>query len=557
MKKKVLNLFMLGLVAFMPAIMLSSCGDDKDEPVEPENPENPDNPEPPDTPIATDVVMETTWEAYYFKPNYNDDPAKPDYGNYYIELLKGKAGMEGMHSYPLNEGDYILCLDFAAAHSADHHNPVLPEGSYRGVSAFDTDVNTDKTFSLVNTMALYNLGLTDDGATRIKYIKFKSGTIDVKHTAAGYSFDCHFKGQSDDTDWHFTFEGAVDIEDQSAIDDNEWGFVADINVAPKLVTKAVFDYSDKGYTNIMLRCFDADITYDGLHVSAPGNKLQFELCVPFGGDIVGTHKAGSYNIVGSFTKGERFGAGALGSYCERVMDNLNVRYALVTEGTLTITKADGDNYHIVADCKTPEGRPVKMDYTGPVKNHEKREYPTTNLNADVAFNAKACTDIQYFGDYYENGTFNYVFFLADENNIVAVDMLAATGGTTALPVGTYTIGDDKKAGSALVGSATEESITPSAYVRYDGNNTMTDYAVFKAGSITITREGEMYTFVYDFKDSVDGNAHRIHGSVTTALPVINDATQPASGPALLRARKGTFHAPNGKYVAPVHLLHRR
>ena len=129
-------------------LLSTSCKSDDPQPVPPPGPGE-----------AIEVRLEKTWEAYYFEPNYNNDPSRPTYSNYFVELAQGNVGTDGFLSYPMTEGEYILDLDLnVPGLSNTPDEPMLPAGTYTPVSRTDTDADIDFTFSLVNTMLIKNIG---------------------------------------------------------------------------------------------------------------------------------------------------------------------------------------------------------------------------------------------------------------------------------------------------------------------------------------------------------------------------------------------------------------
>lgn len=492
---------------------LSSCSDDKSG--EPDMPVNPD-PSP-----ATEIEMEKAWEAYYFLPY----PA--EYGNYYIELAKGEVGMSGYLSFPANAGDYLLCLDLNAGLDPDHANPVLPEGTYRAKSG--SAASGDKTFSLGNTLAIYNAGKLADGQSQIKYIKFSDGTVTVKHnTGGGYTLDCVFS-DAEKAEWKFTYSGEIPFEDKSGINDDEWGFTSNVDMTAKKASYAFYDDAEeKGCNNWIVRFFDVDIlTSDGIHPNTVGHKLQMSLyTAPGTTGLEGTYTVSSEPKAGAFIPGERWGLSAAGSYVEKVCDDYQVRYCCINGGTITFVKNSDGTYNVDANLTTPEGKTVKMTYSGAIDDIAQQENYSSTLTSDVEMVPSACTGIDYYGDYYGTGTVNYGVYLANSTELMLFDFIAASGDATTLPTGTFTVSKDVAAGTLAPGSVEGNEIAPTAYVRFNetGENILA-YAPVAAGQLTISREGSMYTFTFDLEDDVTSAPHRISGTVTCTLPAISDKTQ--------------------------------
>lgn len=495
-------------VFFMTAGMLTSCNDD-------------DNPGgfPPDTDKTT-VSLTDYWECYYFLP------ATYDYGNYFFQLRTGEVGTDGYKSYPLNPGDYILDIDIYHALDPDHHNPVLPEGRYHATESHQND--HDMVFTLQNTIAIYNVESLDNGQSRFRYIRFSDGTIDVKHTSDGkYILDCNFLAKEDGSEWHFTYEGELPFEDQSGIDDEDWwGFEGSTQFTAKKANYNYYDESEElGADNYIMRFFDTEnTTLDQCHVNEKGNKIQLNIYTAHNAGIAGTYTIRDSRTPGSCLPGERFGAGAVGSYVERVREDYSVRYALISEGTVTITEGASGAYNVTINGKTPEGADVKMTYAGVIEDISDLAPIYSTLESDIVVTPTACTEANYYGDYYENGTVNYGFYLANEEELLVFDILAASGTPDELPTGTFTISDTNEAGSMLRGSIEGSSIIPTAYVKFGADQDVVAFAPIAGGSLTISKSGDTYTFSFSLDDDADP-AHKITGSVSCPVPELNDYTE--------------------------------
>ncbi len=288
------------------------------------------------------------------------------------------------------------------------------------------------------------------------------------------------------------------------------------------------DAEEKGCNNWIVRFFDVDIlTSDGIHPNTVGHKLQMSLyAAPGTTGLEGTYTVSSEPKAGAFIPGERWGLSAAGSYVEKVCDDYQVRYCCINGGTITFVKNSDGTYNVDANLTTPEGKTVKMTYSGAIDDIAQQENYSSTLTSDVEMVPSACTGIDYYGDYYGTGTVNYGVYLANSTELMLFDFIAASGDATTLPTGTFTVSKDVAAGTLAPGSVEGNEIAPTAYVRFNetGENILA-YAPVAAGQLTISREGSMYTFTFDLEDDVTSAPHRISGTVTCTLPAISDKTQ--------------------------------
>lgn len=505
---KALSYLSLVTLSLLPAMTIfSSCSDD----------------EPSETPLppTENVTMRNALDCYYFLPIYKD------YGNYYFELASGEVGYVGIRPYPLNPGDYILCLDMNAPLDPDHHNPTLPAATYNPTLSGADD--HDYTFTLSNTMAVYNQEATDDGQYRIKYILFSDGKVNVEHNSDGtYRLTCDFTEKDTGKPWHFTYEGELPFEDQSAIEDEDWwGFEGDTDFTAQKANIHYYDDSETlGVDNYIIRLFESNMTTsDGTHQNDVGNKAQISLYATHGGGLAGTYIVNESSAPGSAQPGKRFASMASGSFIERVREDYSVRYALMTEGTITITQASEEIYNVTIDAKTPEGASVKVTYRGKIEDITDNAPVASTLTADVNFTPTECTSADFYGDYFGNGTVNYGMSLANDTELIVFDFIAASGDANELPTGTFTVSSSEEAGSLAPGYIDGGSIIPTAYVVYDETATdATGYAPVAGGSLTISKSGSLYTFTFDLLDDANP-AHKIYGTVTCTVPTLTDHTK--------------------------------
>ena len=449
---------------------------------------------------------------------YFGDFWKEGYANYYFELASGEVGMAGeVTVVPMNPGDYILSLDLWGAICADHTQPLLPEGVYTASNG-----RKNGAFDLKNTIAVFNKEQVGD-RFRIENIRFADGTVTVEHTAGGYDIRAELVTETGD-EYVFTYAGAVAMADWSGDEQTQWEIGCDVTVAPTSVTKKKWE--DAEGDNYYLRCFDTEITDDGLHCKTPGTKLQICLWVERDADFAGTFRVGERKVPGCISAGERFGMGAVDTYCERVMPDMSLRYCLITDGTLRIVHNADDTYTFDADFTTKDGFTAKGRWTLPVEEFTKRESPQTTLTEDVVFNPTQCSEIRYFGDYYETGTSNYSVFLADEDEVIGFDLCAPADDGTVFPTGRFTIADTYAANTLIPGALSATDATPSCYVRYNpATGDAMAMAPIVGGTLTVTESGGRYTFSYELYDDYNRadaslRPHKISGTWTGTLPRI-------------------------------------
>ena len=442
------------------------------------------------------------------------------YGNYYFELASGEVGwVSEIATAPMNPGDYIVSFDLWGALSEDHTRPIVPEGVYTA-----SEERADGTFILSHTLAIYNSEQVGE-QVRIEEIRFTDGTVTVKHVAEGYDIRAHFETAAGQT-YDFSYVGAVEMTDWSDDEKETWEIGHDVTMAPIAVTKAKWE--DPEGDNYYIRCFDAEISDDGLHCATTGTKLQISLYVEQGADLVGTFPVGSNKVPGEVVPGERWAMEAYGSYCEQILPNLKVKYCVIKGGSVTIAHNEDDTYTFDVDFTTADGYAVTGHWTLPIEEFVVRESPQTTLTEDVVFDAQQCSEIRYFGDAYDTETSNYTLFLdsADGSERLGLDLCAPKDDGTHFPTGTFTVATTCEAFTLIPGNIGSETADLSCYIRYAPTGDAVAAAPIVGGTLTVTEDEEgVYTFEYELYDDYNRadetlQPHRISGSWSGTLPEI-------------------------------------
>lgn len=502
-KLKHLGKMMLLLPLAALALTATSCDDDNDSP----------------TPGITETVklnfVEATPDCFYFIPYLQQ------HGNYYIELATGPIGYSGIMAYPLNEGDYILAMDLYSWADADHKNPTIPGGIYTPTN--NPNDEHDLTFSLTNTMLIYNAGKNEDGLSIVRFTKFTDGFIELSTNSDGtYTLNATLTGE-DNKEYELSFGGPIEVLDMSAIEDEDWwGFSGNTEFTAKKSNYVYYDDSQtKGVDTYYLRLFESDkITGDYNHPNDQSNKINLCLYTQHDKGLAGTYTVRAEETAGSCYPGQRFAATATDSYVERITADWTPRYALISEGNITITENNG-TYSVTVDCKTPEGTTVKATYTGQIENITGKAPSYSTLESDITVTPTQCSFVDYYGEY--NGVYPFSVALANDTEVLFFDFVASSGSLTELPTGTYTINGTEDAGALIAGRVEDGLMYCTSYVKYNSDATeVVASTPASNGTLTITRSGDKYTFTFDLEDDAQPTRHTIKGSCAVTLPEFNN-----------------------------------
>lgn len=352
------------LMALAATFTMFSCDD-------PDNVETPKDPEGDNSggEIVDDgsIVLNRCVGGIYFGDFWDEG-----YADYYFLLTNDTqiGQTEQGFDVPTTPGCWLLSIDIWGAISADHTNPIVPEGTYtlgdkRGMNVLTSEF----------TIATQNEEKVGD-LYRITDHIFSAGTVVVTHTDKGCKVVANLTTTQGE-EMKFSFEGEIVLEDKS--NDEEYNPELDGNVTIEPTYARTYLYSS--YENCdrhVLMLFTSDnLTYDNLHVNEPGMKLQLSLFTEPGAGLAGNYVEGTLGdgdiLVkepGVFYPGRMYGAStALGSFLERVNEDLSVEYAVLKEGTLSIT-ANADGTHtIVGEFLSGNEGTISCEWTGVIVPH--------------------------------------------------------------------------------------------------------------------------------------------------------------------------------------------
>ena len=500
---------------------LTSCSSDDDD----ANEDVPEEIVPPTTPA---VALNKYCDGIYFG-NFWDE----GYADYYFILTNSSSigYLPDGTIVPQDEGGYVLFCDLWSAISEDHTNPVLPEGTYTANKG-----RKNGTFNLDLTWATMTYEKVGDKG-KIKNILFQDGTLVVKHEGNNYNISATFM-TVDGENISFSYVGPMKFSDKS--DDVKTDNHIRQDLTPDFVKVTNQFFSEKEtYDNYLIRLFTTErVTDDGLYPYGEGIKLQLDICAPKGGEIAGTYKIGdkSHLKAGDLYPGVWLGQQSLGTFCMQTDAKMNAKFCAIKSGTAKITKNADGTYTIVCNFVDTDGHSIKSDWTGNIEEYARVESVQSTLVEDVEFCAIQCSEIGYFGDYYQNGKVNYNLIFANEDELLAIDLVADGGDNVNFPTGVFKVGKDVDQQSVLPGKIEAESANPTCYVKYvekNGELVAGDVAPVMNGKLEVNKNGDVYTFKFDFLDDANRadpslKAHRIYGVWEGVLPVIKDYTQPAA-----------------------------
>ncbi len=323
--------------------------------------------EEPEPPKDDTIVLTSCAGGIYFGDFWDEG-----YGDYYFLLTNDtKIGQtEQGFDVPMTPGCWLLYIDVWGALSEDHTNPIVPEGTYT--------LGEDRGMNVLTagfTLASENVEKVGE-QYRIVDHYFSDGTVVVTHTESGYKVEASFM-TTDGKNLKFRFEGAIALEDKS--DDEEYNpeLDGDVTIEPAIARTYLYDTYGNCDRHVLMLFTSDNLTYDNIHVNEPGMKLQLSLFTEPGAGLAGNYIEGTLGdgdiLVkepGVFYPGRMYGATtALGSFLERVNQDLSVEYAVLKEGTLSITENADNTHTIVGEFISGNGNTISCNWTGVIEPH--------------------------------------------------------------------------------------------------------------------------------------------------------------------------------------------
>lgn len=272
----------------------------------------------------------------------------------------------------------------------------------------------------------------------------------------------------------------------------------------------------------------------------------------------GTYTVSDSNEAGTVEPGFIF-MDVFGSYVIKYDKNgKSEKIALVESGNVKVGHTQ-TGYTITANLVSDSETSIALSYTSELNFDDESsnggvdDDNSTTLTEDISFSFAEDAEIEigYYGDYYKNSTDNWMIFIEDDNNGIAVEInTAKTGFSTKFPFpenGQYNLNSDYGIGM-LPGVIDEEGyLTGTFYYVPAGNDGVSDYAMAIDGTIKYSKDGEYDVLKIEILDS---KYHLVSAEWKGVMPEAIDATEEAAlatkSAAKVRLAKKTVKKPAQK-----------
>lgn len=428
----------------------------------------------------------------------------------------------------MDGGSYYAFDLYTASAPENPDNPLPAAGTY---VLGEQGATADMTFAPDHTQALRT---SVDGEV-VFDVGFTEGTLIISYDGGVMLAEASL---TDETGMrhYLTYSGNPDYDNASGGSGGETVLNQDIDMEASQGAAVYVSGEEGGLMEVQLTFTDMEVDFFG-YVVPPGSILNVDVFMHY--DESGNIATGDYTLAGSsvpeamsINPGEYFNymgvTLTMGTYISYIDESENVFEGLISDGEMKVSGEPG-NYTVECSFVTAEGYSVECSYNGAL---EVTGFPGpySTLTGDYTLDLDdASGTAQFWGDYYENGTGNWIV------------VLESTAGKDVVQLEVITEDTDFSAGLATAvytPSVDPENPAPGEYVTgyLDGDYLMgTNYmetleglivgcAPAVSGDLSITNNGDdTYTISFAFTDDL---GHVWDGEWTGILDFSNRSYAP-------------------------------
>lgn len=347
-----------------------------------------------------------------------------------------RYGMEGEHNYytilsdmeydggAMPGGSYYAFDLYNASAPENQDNPLPAAGTYvLGEPGFTADM----TFAPDNTEALrtsadgedvFDVGFTEGALT----ISYDGGVMLAEASLTDENGMRHY----------LTYVGTPEYDNASGGNGGDAVLDRDIDMEASQGAAVYVSGEEGGLMEVQLTFTDMEVDFFG-YVVPPGSILNVDVFMHY--DESGNIATGKYTLVGSDVSmpeamsiypGEYLDymgvTMAMGTYVTYIDESENVFEGLVVDGEMTVSGQPG-SYAVTCTFTTAEGYSVECSYNGAL---EVTGFPGpySTLTDDYTLDLEGASgSAQFWGDYYGNGTGNWIVVLESAMDVVQLELI--------------------------------------------------------------------------------------------------------------------------------------
>lgn len=322
----------------------------------------------------------------------------------------------------MDGGSYYAFDLYTASAPENPDNPLPAAGTY---VLGEQGATADMTFAPDHTQALRT---SVDGEV-VFDVGFTEGTLIISYDGGVMHAEASL---TDETGMrhYLTYSGNPDYDNASGGNGGETVLNQDIDMEASQGAAVYVSGEEGGLMEVQLTFTDMEVDFFG-YVVPPGSILNVDVFMHY--DESGNIATGDYTLAGSsvpeamsINPGEYFNymgvTLTMGTYISYIDESENVFEGLISDGEMKVSGEPG-NYTVECSFVTAEGYSVECSYNGAL---EVTGFPGpySTLTDDYTLDLEGASgSAQFWGDYYGNGTGNWIVVLESATDVVQLELI--------------------------------------------------------------------------------------------------------------------------------------
>ena len=322
----------------------------------------------------------------------------------------------------MDGGSYYAFDLYTASAPENPDNPLPAAGTY---VLGEQGATADMTFAPDHTQALRT---SVDGEV-VFDVGFTEGTLIISYDGGVMHAEASL---TDETGMrhYLTYSGNPDYDNASGGSGGETVLNQDIDMEASQGAAVYVSGEEGGLMEVQLTFTDMEVDFFG-YVVPPGSILNVDVFMHY--DESGNIATGDYTLADSnvpeamsINPGEYFNymgvTLTMGTYISYIDESENVFEGLISDGEMKVSGEPG-NYTVECSFITAEGYSVECSYNGAL---EVTGFPGpySTLTDDYTLDLEGASgSAQFWGDYYGNGTGNWIVVLESATDVVQLELI--------------------------------------------------------------------------------------------------------------------------------------
>ena len=322
----------------------------------------------------------------------------------------------------MDGGSYYAFDLYTASAPENPDNPLPAAGTY---VLGEQGATADMTFAPDHTQALRT---SVDGEV-VFDVGFTEGTLIISYDGGVMHAEASLTDE-DGMRHYLTYAGTPEYDNASGGSGGDAVLDRDIDMEASQGAAVYVSGEEGGLMEVQLTFTDMEVDFFG-YVVPPGSILNVDVFMHY--DESGNIATGDYTLAGSsvpeamsINPGEYFNymgvTLTMGTYISYIDESENVFEGLISDGEMKVSGEPG-NYTVECSFVTAEGYSVECSYNGAL---EVTGFPGpySTLTDDYTLDLEGASgSAQFWGDYYGNGTGNWIVVLESATDVVQLELI--------------------------------------------------------------------------------------------------------------------------------------